>query len=430
MNLKSIVQGFGAAILILLLRVWPHLSNYHPAIYHTFLPMRSVIWGVLIDLGICTLLAALLFHYLGKSETGLRTAVWAFVAAGLVSPLLSALTALHRAPIPYLNANVVSAVILLAALLLRWLRPLDYRRAVHGFGILLVLGGCTMLWMIPELLYQGVFAQGTDAPVPVTHPALVSARKSSPADGARIVWLLFDELSYDQTFEHRFPGLAMPAFDQFKSESVVFTDLKPAGYYTERVIPGFFLGKTVENIRSQLDGQPLFKFDGSDRWQPFDARKTVFADAQRLGWTTGVAGWYNPYCRILAGTLDYCYWRMGDGQSDGALPDHSAWENAAALLVEMVRGLKHEPGLAEQKHAEDQAEGVETGQRGSAVAEHAEHGKCNLKAKFKRTLSGTRGRPSQFCINTTECERHGICQKRKAISVPKIKWPWKCRVHK
>jgi hypothetical protein len=355
MNLKSIVQGFGAAILILLLRVWPHLSNYHPAIYHTFLPMRSVIWGVLIDLGICTLLAALLFHYLEKSETGLRTAVWAFVAAGLVSPLLSALTALRRAPIPHLNLNVVSAVILLAALLLRWLRPLDYRRAVHAFGILLVLGGCCMLWMIPELLYQGLFAQGTDAAVPVTHPSLVSARKSSSADGARIVWLLFDELSYDQTFEHRFPGLAMPAFDQFKSESVVFTDLKPAGYYTERVIPGFFLGKTVDNIRSQLDGQPLFKFDGSDRWQAFDAQKTVFADAQRLGWTTGVAGWYNPYCRILAGTLDYCYWRMGDGQSDGALPDHSAWENAAAPLVEMVRGLKHEPGLAEKKHAEDQA---------------------------------------------------------------------------
>jgi hypothetical protein len=125
MNLKSIVQGFGAAILVLILRVWPHLSSYHPAIYHTFLPMRSVIWGILIDLGIFTLLAALLFHYLEKSETGRRTAVWAFVAAGLVSPLVSALTALRRAPIPYLNSNVISVVVLLVALLLRWLRPLD-----------------------------------------------------------------------------------------------------------------------------------------------------------------------------------------------------------------------------------------------------------------------------------------------------------------
>jgi hypothetical protein len=355
MSLKSFVQGFGAAILVLILRVWPHLSTYHPAIYHTFLPMRSVIWGVLIDLGIFTLLAALLFHYLEKSESGRRTAVWAFVAAGLVSPLVSALTALRRAPIPYLNPNVIAVVVLLLALLLRFLRPLDYRRAVHGFGILLVLGGCSMLWMVPELLYQGLFAQATDVAVPVTHPALVSRAGRSPEQGGRIVWLLFDELSYDQTFEHRFPGLAMPAFDQFKSQSVVFSSLKPAGYYTERAIPAFFLGKTVDNIRSKLDGEPLIKLDGSDRWQAFDAHKTLFADAQRLGWTTGVAGWYNPYCRILAGTLDYCYWRMGDGQSDGALPDHSAWENAAAPLMEIARGLKQEPGLAEQKHAEDQA---------------------------------------------------------------------------
>jgi hypothetical protein len=354
MNLKSIVQGFGAAILVLILRVWPHLSSYHPAIYHTFLPMRSVIWGILIDLGIFTLLAALLFHYLEKSETGRRTAVWAFVAAGLVSPLVSALTALRRAPIPYLNSNVISVVVLLVALLLRWLRPLDYRRSVHGFGILLVLAGCSMLWMVPELLYQGLFAQGTDAAVPVNHPVLVSGGKRSPEQGGRIVWLLFDELSYDQTFEHRFPGLAMPAFDQFKSQSVVFTNLKPAGYYTERAIPAFFLGKTVDNIRSKLNGEPLIKLNGGDRWQAFDAQKTLFADAQRLGWTTGVAGWYNPYCRILAGTLDYCYWRMGDGQSDGALPDHSAWQNAAAPLMEIAREIKHEPGLAEKKHAEDQ----------------------------------------------------------------------------
>jgi hypothetical protein len=189
--------------------------------------------------------------------------------------------------------------------------------------------------------------------VPETHPALVSGAKSPT--GERIVWLLFDELSYDQTFEHRFPGLTLPAFDQFRSESVVFTNLKPAGYYTERAIPAFFLGKTIDNIRSKLNGEPLVKLNGGDRWQAFDAQATLFADAQRLGWTTGVVGWYNPYCRILSGTLNYCYWRMGDGQSDGALPDHSAWQNAVAPLVEIVRGLKHEPGLAEKKHAEDQA---------------------------------------------------------------------------
>ena len=93
MNLKTFVQGFGAAIMVLILRVWPQLSNYHPVIYHSFLPMHSVIWGILIDLGVFTLLAALLFRYLERSETGLRTAVWAFVAAELVPGSVTALAA-------------------------------------------------------------------------------------------------------------------------------------------------------------------------------------------------------------------------------------------------------------------------------------------------------------------------------------------------
>ncbi len=246
-------------------------------------------------------------------------------------------------------------MILLAALVLRWLRPVAYRRAVQVFGALIVLAGCSMVWMIPELFYQGLRAQRVDAPVPVMHPALVSDRRVPGAEGGRIVWLLFDELSYDQTFDHRFPGLAMPAFDQFRSESVVFSDLKPAGYYTDRVIPSFFLGKPVDNIRSTLDGEPQVKLAGSRRWQAFDAHATLFSDAQRLGWTTGVVGWYNPYCRILAGTLNYCFWRMGDGQSDGALPDHSVWQNAMAPLVELSRDWSHEPGFAEQRHMQDHA---------------------------------------------------------------------------
>jgi hypothetical protein len=355
MNLKTFVQGFGAAITVLILRVWPHLSSYHPVIYHSFLPMRSVIWGVLLDLGVVSLLAALLFRYLEKKETGLRTALWAFVAAELASASVTALGVIRRAPIPYLNPDYVFVVILLAALVLRWLRPLDYRRAVHVFGALIVLAGCSVVWMIPELFYQGLRAQRVDTPVPVTHPALVSDQRVPGVEGGRIVWLLFDELSYDQTFDHRFPGLALPAFDQFRSESVVFSDLKPAGYYTDRVIPSFFLGKPVDNIRSNLDGEPQVKLGGSRRWQAFDAHATLFSDAQRLGWTTGVVGWYNPYCRILAGTLNYCFWRMGDGQSDGALPDHSVWQNAMAPLVELGRNWNHEPGFAQERHMQDHA---------------------------------------------------------------------------
>ncbi len=354
MNVKTIVQGFGAAILIMILRVWPHLSRYHPVIYHSFLPMHSVVWGVLIDLGAITLLAALLFGYLEKSETGLRTAVWAFVAAELASDLVNALAGMRRSPIPYLSPGKAYIITLLFALALRWLWPPAYRHAVRGFGVLLALAGCSMVWMIPQLLYQGLRPQRTDAVVPQSHLVRVSDQTDPAVDPGRIVWLLFDELSFDQTFEHRFPGLALPAFDSLKSKSVVFSNVKPAGYYTDRVIPSYLLGAQVKNIRSSLDGDPTINLTGK-QWQAFDAKATIFADAQRLGWTTGVVGWYNPYCRILAGTLNYCFWRMGDGQSDGALPEHSALQNALVPLTGRVRDLEHRPTFAETKQAQDMA---------------------------------------------------------------------------
>jgi len=356
MTLKTIVQGFGVASSVLILRVWPHLSSYHPIVYHSFLPMRTVIWGVLIDLLVVSLAAALLFHYLEKSETGLRTAVWAFVAAELASELVSAAAAMHRTAIPYLTPDGAYFVILLGSLALRWLRPVDFRRAVRGFGVVLVLAGCCMVWMIPELLYQGLRAQRRDVLVPMRQPSSpVSDRAGLGETRARIVWFIFDELSYDQTFEHRFPGLAMPEFEKFRSKSVVFTDLQPAGYYTDRVIPALFLGAPVDNLRSNLDGQPMIQLAGKKHWQAFDAQATVFADAQRLGWTTGVVGWYNPYCRILAGTLNYCFWRMGDGQSDGAIPDRTAIQNALAPVAERWRQSRNKPSFPQEKHAQDLA---------------------------------------------------------------------------
>jgi hypothetical protein len=104
-----------------------------------------------------------------------------------------------------------------------------------------------------------------------------------------------------------------------------------------------------------LDGKPRIKLAGQKNWQAFDAHATIFSDAQSLGWTTGVVGWYNPYCRILAGTLNYCFWRMGDGQSDGALPEQSALQNALVPVVEGLRGLELKPSFAQAKHAQDLA---------------------------------------------------------------------------
>jgi len=44
------------------------------------------------------------------------------------------------------------------------------------------------------------------------------------------------------------------------------------------------------------------------QWGRLDPHNTVFQDALDAGYSTAVAGWYNPYCRIVASVLDHCYW--------------------------------------------------------------------------------------------------------------------------
>ena len=355
MNLKTIVQGFGAAMLLMISHLAALVSPYHSVLYHSVLPMRSVVWGTLIDLAAGSLLAALLFCYLQKSPTGLRTLVWVLIAARLAHAIVGTVLPILGWDIPRLTPSTASVITLVGALALWWLRPSAYRAAVRGLLVLLLVAGCTAVWMVPELLYRGLQAQRTDALAPETPPALASDRRDLAGRGGRIVWLLLDELSYDQTFDHRFPGLAMPSFDEFKSKSVVFSDLQPAGSATDLVIPAFFLGKPVDNIRSGADGEPMFQLAGSKQWQPFDAHATLFSDAHRLGWTTGVVGWFNPYCRILAGTLDYCFWRMGDGEFDGPLSTKSSLENAISPIQNMVWDLERKPGFTQQVHAADLA---------------------------------------------------------------------------
>jgi hypothetical protein len=147
----------------------------------------------------------------------------------------------------------------------------------------------------------------------------------------------------------------MPSFDEFKKKSVVFSNLKPVGSSTELVIPSLFLGQPVDKIRSNLDGDPAIHLTGGHQWQAFDPQATIFADAHRLHWTTGVVGWFNPYCRILAGTLDSCFWRMGDGEFEGPRSTRSSLENAVSPLLNLAWIVQGKPRFLQRIHAADLA---------------------------------------------------------------------------
>jgi hypothetical protein len=133
----------------------------------------------------------------------------------------------------------------------------------------------------------------------------------------RLVWILFDELAYQPTFEARDPSLQLPNFDRLRSESTLFTDMKPIAYRTTRAVPSLLLGRPVTDVTYTAKNNYLVKIENAPEWQAFDARDTLFGMASKQGLATSVVGWYIAYCPVLIGTATDCYWANEDAQDRG-----------------------------------------------------------------------------------------------------------------
>ncbi|WP_263377108.1 sulfatase-like hydrolase/transferase [Granulicella aggregans] len=173
----------------------------------------------------------------------------------------------------------------------------------------------------------------------------------------RIIWIVLDELSYQQTYEHRFHNLNLPAFDQLAKQSTVFTGVVPAGIMTEIAMPSLLAGLAVDQIHPSSDGvrlkihNPLTK-----RWLDFDQHDTVFSDALAARYHTAIAGWYNPYCRTLPEVLDSCYWTLGLPAPNKMLPRASTADNIFNPLLLSSSVMDHLPfAIVHGNNAEDTA---------------------------------------------------------------------------
>jgi hypothetical protein len=154
-----------------------------------------------------------------------------------------------------------------------------------------------------------------------------------------LVWVVFDELSYDQTFEHRARNVELPAFDEMRAISTTFTDVQPVGLKTVKILPSLLSGHPVDDFRFTFDNRFFVHYTGVHGWHPLDGNETIFGDAHKAGWRTAAVGWYNPYCTIYADALDNCYWTNWD-KIDGPMAQRKTFNrNISSPLEEIVREI-------------------------------------------------------------------------------------------
>lgn len=355
---SSWLRGCGLAILLMLGILWVHISPAHSDFYHRLLPLNSVYWAVGIDLAVMCVACTVVLWQIERADPARRSFWWAVVAAILMWRLnvfVDLQGWLAAKPYRPIYTLLIWACIGLA--LWFWSRSL-YVRLVRGFLLTLALVGLCIFWMLPEVLYMAIHRE------PHEVPGFRRAIPKASLPQQRIIWVVFDELSQDQVFDHRQPGLNLPAFDALRANSVMFSDVNPAGYFTELVLPSLLWGKTVTGERSNLDG--VLSARTEQGWARYPADQSIFADARRAGWTTGVAGWYNPYCRTFAAELDSCEWRLSTPIPGEYSPQEGiAWNILAPVRKSFLRliGRKYRTPSNAVVHASDYTQIMDWGRQ-------------------------------------------------------------------
>lgn len=322
---------------------WPCLSLVQDQSiirYHSVKSYAPLVFGILLDLLILTLVIFLAVTWVRHFP------VWRWIQAPLAVwlPFLLIHQILFIAGIP--APRIISKLLLTAAIAgMLWI---CYSRR-KLFSDLMRLGTVVLaFWGISSILVFGQMLRiGLWRPAPPLHVAAASLPVHD-ANHPRIVWIVFDELSYDQTFEHRLAGLKLPTFDALRNQSVVYTDAQPIDDRTERVFLMLLLGRYIHNIRYTWGNRLYVSYPEEPVWVLFPAAQTSFAFAKQHGWNTGVVGWYNPYCSLMAPYLDDCFWtnenKGGDKPAWNPPPGQTAWSVAVAGLG-VLAGIRKDRDL-------------------------------------------------------------------------------------
>jgi hypothetical protein len=327
------LEGISAAFLLLFPFYMPFLVPSNLVLLNHGLPLTNLIGGLLVDLlGVAILATGFLVavRYLPSTIQRIIIALFAgLILWRIVEIAIVGMQTDLRITAYWLGIWRQSCIaIFLLSGVLAFFLPRITQPAVRAVRLVIAAFAFSALWIVPQLLYLALVRQTVQS----TAPSHLFAPANSSSN-RRIIWILFDELSYDQTFDHPAPGMKLPNFDRLRTESVSFSNLKPAGFYTDRIIPSLFLGRRINQIRSTVDGNLWYKDESQNRWFAYDPNATLFALAQRNGWNTGVDGCWIPYCRVFAPMLNVCSWEHGilPIEALGASEDKSILANAAVL---------------------------------------------------------------------------------------------------
>jgi Sulfatase len=317
--IKTTTVALGVTSIYLLWLIGALVTSTHDAIYSWDVsPFKLFVPPILDFCAFWLLLTLVLMMATGR----VRVAIW-FGMIGFTPwmALKNWIFLTTRSPPHWLTPGLFGIGLVAFLFPLALWRPMfeeRFEQVVRFASTLFVYSAISGVVILCQYAWFGWQARSLNVGLPLHHA--VSQQSMQPGR-PRVIWILFDELSYQQIYEQRFPGLQLPSFDAVAAQATVFTHTAPTGIMTEQILPSLMNGVPVDAISSSADGRQLSVHNShTGEWQRFDEHETVFQDALNLNYSTAVAGWHNPYCRILPDVLDQCFWTSSFPVQNSMLP--------------------------------------------------------------------------------------------------------------
>jgi len=352
--LWKLLQSLGLGVVLIFHSLFPLMGPSRMVYYHSSSPARSVVLACLLDMlfagaaFFCLRLLAERLHFWRGTQFCIAAIMpWMLLVLdpsllySAWAHLMSHLSEQSRHPGNYVDTTLALGTRYL--IFLAWVVLLVglARMLPRVYGTLMTTGGVVLMGM-------GIFAAFALNTLlhtlhwrPLTgHAAPMHIHADADAH-PRIIWLVLDELSYDQTFQHRPADLQLPSFDALAAQGTVYSDARPIGYWTEMVLPSLLLGRQIESVRANPDTRLLIG-NGNGKSLLFPSEETITAEAQRAGWNVGIDGWYNPYCNILSGTWQNCSFTDMEDPSGPMLLAASVRQNMLMGAVDQLREVEQD----------------------------------------------------------------------------------------
>ena len=284
-------------------------------------PDPAFLWAVVADVLIFTVVIFLLLSFHEMEQQNLkrisRTALALISLFALYQVLRTSTSSLYGV-LSERSVSIVRLVVigfLIVFLLRTRRRALPYLRKAA-----LILAPLFFVFLVQGLwTYYGPASRRLG---PGHAAGLLPASRS----GARVVWIIFDELDGRLLFENRPARIHTPHFNALRDHSLFADHVKSPARDTISAIPSLLLSKRIpQDYDVDLDIRPVaVRFDGCSQFTSLRSQPNIFRRVRALGVNTAVSGWYHPYCRIFHNDLSACASAVGA-------------ETSVAILQELLR---------------------------------------------------------------------------------------------